>query len=276
MGKGIISTSFLFLNVSGDLMTQEQKLDYLITSLLHEQLRYEGMGIPDDLHEKKRLLRALVNVRPAVSIDAEFLAVQDSYLQQELKEHDVTKVSELEEMQPHLYLWQGDITRLEADGIVNAANSAMLGCFHPCHGCIDNAIHTFAGVQLRQRCHELMLIQGHEEETGTAKITPAYNLPSRYVLHTVGPIIGHQPTQKQQDELAGCYRACFELADQNNLQSLAYCCISTGEFRFPSRLAAEIAIQTVNQCLTKARCIKQVVFNVYKDEDYDIYAKLLG
>ncbi|NLO84077.1 MAG: protein-ADP-ribose hydrolase [Clostridiales bacterium] len=256
-------------------MNQEQKLDYLITSLLQEQARYEGMGIPDDLNEKKRLFRSLVNVRAAVSVDAEFLAVQDSYLQQELKESSVAKLSELEEMQPHLFLWQGDITKLEVDGIVNAANNAMLGCFYPCHGCIDNAIHTFAGVQLRLKCHEMMLIQGHEEETGTAKITSAYNLPSRYVLHTVGPIIGHQPTQAQQGELASCYRACFELADQNNLQSLAYCCISTGEFRFPNQLAAEIAIRTVNECLKSAKSIKQVVFNVYKDEDRDIYAKLL-
>ena len=178
-----------------------------------------------------------------------------------------------------LSLWQGDITRLRVDAIVNAANAQMLGCFHPLHKCIDNAIHSAAGVQLREECHWLMLQQGHPEPTGRAKITKAYNLPCKYVIHTVGPIIPDGiPTASQKDQLAAsCYRGIMACADENGLESVAFCCISTGEFRFPNRLAAEIAVQTVNDYLNAhPDCsVKQVVFNVFKDVDRDIYQRLL-
>jgi len=177
-----------------------------------------------------------------------------------------------------LLVWQGDITRLKVDAIVNAANSQMLGCFHPLHKCIDNAIHSAAGVQLREECHQLMLKQGHEEPTGQAKITRAYNLPCKYVIHTVGPIIPNGiPTEFQKEQLASCYRSIMACADENRLESIAFCCISTGEFRFPNQMAAEIAVRTVKDYLTEHpdSSIKQVVFNVFKDIDRDIYQRLL-
>ena len=256
-------------------MNSESALDRLITALLAEQARYSEITIPKGIAEKKQLLRSLVNVRPAFPVDEDFLQLQDCYLQQELIDRGIVDIADLQEVQPYLCLWQGDITRLKVDAIVNAANAAMLGCFVPCHGCIDNAIHSFAGVQLRQKCNELMERQGHEEPTGGAKMTPAYNLPCKYILHTVGPIIGHKPTKAQCGELESCYRSCLELADNHNLESIAFCCISTGEFHFPNQLAAEIAIRTVKACLQTTKSINRVVFNVYKEEDYAIYADIL-
>lgn len=187
----------------------------------------------------------------------------------------MTSVADLQPLQPSIYLWQGDITTLQCDGIVNAANSQMLGCFCPNHGCIDNAIHTFAGVQLRSACAELMRKQGHEEETGKAKITPAYNLPCRYVLHTVGPIVSGRLTQQDCGLLASCYRSCLELAEQNSLKSIAFCCISTGEFHFPNDKAAEIAIHMVKEYKAQTHSRIEVSFNVFKELDYNIYRELL-
>lgn len=249
-------------------------LDTLIKKLLTEQTQYRDISIPGDLEGRKRLFRSLVNVRPPLPIDDDFLHMQDIYLQGELAERGIVEVNKLEETQPRIYLWQGDITLLNADAIVNAGNSAMLGCFVPCHGCIDNVIHSFAGMQLRLKCHELMQEQGHEESTGTAKITPAYNLPSRYILQTVGPVIQGRPTTAQCEQLANCYRSCFELADKHDLKSIAFCCISTGEFHFPNQQAAEIAVKTVHDCLQTANSINKVIFNVFKKEDYKIYANL--
>lgn len=257
-------------------MNKEAMLDTLITALLKEQPRYKEIAIPQETADKKRLLRSLMNVRSSRPVDDAFLQLQDTYLQQELMEEDVVEADALPELQPRLSLWQGDITKLRVDSIVNAANSALLGCFVPCHACIDNAIHTFSGVQLRLHCNELMEQQGYDEPTGCAKITPAYNLPSKYILHTVGPIIQSRPTAAQCAELASCYRSCFELADHHQLKSIAYCCISTGEFHFPNRQAAEIGIETVTNCLQTANSIHKVVFNVFKKEDYEIYADLLG
>ena len=174
-----------------------------------------------------------------------------------------------------LILWQGDITTLQCDAIVNAANSQMLGCFSPCHGCIDNIIHTMSGVQLRLACHEIMQAQGHEEPTGQAKITPGFNLPAKYVLHTVGPIIDDEVSPKAEALLASCYRSCLELAERHDLHSIAFCCISTGVFRFPPDLAAETAIRTVEEFLRKDTCVQQVIFNVFKDSDLEIYRNLL-
>ena len=224
------------------LVTQEQRADFLIRWLLNEREEYENLEIPVSSAEKRRLLRSLINVRPPILASSEFLTVQDAYLQERLAERGVTRIEDLSPVRPGLYLWQGDITTLAADAIVNAANSQMLGCFVPCHGCIDNAIHTYAGVQLRTECASIMAGQ-EAEPTGSAKITKAYNLPCRYVLHTVGPIIYGSVTETDRKLLADCYRSCLELASAYGLRSVAFCCISTGEFHFPNRLAAEIAIK---------------------------------
>lgn len=257
-------------------MTQMERRLYLIQELLKEQPGYAGLEIPEDEDEQKRLLRSLFNIRMPRPAGREFLAVQDAYLQEETQRKGITDFSDLQPVQEGIYLWQGDITTLRCDAIVNAANSQMLGCFVPCHGCIDNATHTFAGVQLRLACAELMRQQGHEEETGKAKITPAFNLPCRYVLHTVGPIVGGLLTKKDKDLLASCYRSCLELAGQNQIKSIAFCCISTGEFHFPNEKAAEIAIQTVNEYKEYTNSKMEVIFNVFKETDLNIYRKLLG
>lgn len=254
---------------------QEQRLDFLIRCLLKEKEEYRDIEIPADKGEKQRLLRSLMNVRPPVPASREFLKVQDAYLQERLEERGVTKLEDLTPVQPGLYLWQGDITTLAVDAIVNAANSQMLGCFVPCHGCIDNAIHTYAGIQLRFECTKLMAAQGKEEPAGRAKITKAYNLPCRYVLHTVGPIIYGAVTETDRGLLAGCYRSCLDLAAENGLHSVAFCCISTGEFHFPNELAAQIAIQTVTDWQKQNSDQMEVIFNVFKDSDYKIYKRLL-
>ena len=255
--------------------TQEQRLDFLIRCLLNEKEEYRDIEVPADKREKQRLLRSLMNVRPPVPASDEFLKVQDAYLRERLEERGVTKLEDLTPVQPGLYLWQGDITTLAVDAIVNAANSQMLGCFVPCHGCIDNAIHTYAGVQLRLECAKLMTAQGKEEPTGKAKITKAYNLPCRYVLHTVGPIIYGAVTKTDQELLTGCYRSCLDLATAHGLRSVAFCCISTGEFHFPGKLAAEISIQTVKTWQQQNPNQIEVIFNVFKDSDYKIYKRLL-
>lgn len=257
-------------------MTQDERLEFLLRYLLAERKEYADIRMPDDLSEKRRLLRSLMNVRPPVPASMEFLAVQDAYLQERLAERGVTRLGDLKPAQPRLYLWQGDITTLAVDAIVNAANNQMLGCFAPCHGCIDNAIHTYAGVQLRLECAEIMRKQGCEEETGRAKITKAYNLPCRFVLHTVGPIICGSVSKADRELLAGCYRSCLELAAEYGLHSVAFCCISTGEFHFPAELAAEIAIGTVREWQQQNPDRIEVVFNVFKDKDRDIYKELLA
>ena len=265
------------------------RLDTLIKTLIDENPQYSELQIPDDLQGKRDLFRALRNIRPPLPVSEEFLRLQDEELQAQLQEKGIVGLPQLSTLHSPLTLnskpstlnftiWQGDITRLKVDAIVNAANSQMLGCFHPLHKCIDNAIHSAAGVQLREECHRLMLQQGREEPTGQAKITKAYNLPCKYVIHTVGPIIPNGiPTEFQKEQLASCYRNIMTCADENNLESVAFCCISTGEFRFPNRLAADIAVQTVKDYLTThPNCsVKQVVFNVFKDVDRDIYQRLL-
>ena len=256
-------------------MTQSQRRSYLIEKLLQERREYMGVSLPTE-EEQRRLLRGLMNLRPPAPVSGEFLQVQDAYFQERLKERGVTKLEALTPVQPGLYLWQGDITTLEVDAIVNAANSGMTGCYVPCHGCIDNAIHTYAGMQLRLECAEIMRKQGHEEETGHAKITGGYNLPCRYVLHTVGPIVSGTLTKEHEQQLASCYRSCLDLAAENNCESLAFCCISTGEFHFPNEKAAEIAVETVKAWQARHTGELEVVFNVFKDSDREIYEKLLG
>lgn len=257
-------------------MTQNERRIYLIKELLGEQSQYASMEIPADGQEQKNLLRSLLNIRMPALVTSEFLEVQNAYLQEETEKKGITELADLTAIQNGVYLWKGDITTLRCDAIVNAANSQMLGCFCPCHGCIDNAIHTFSGVQLRAACADLMKKQGHEEKTGNAKITPAYNLPCKYVLHTVGPIIRGRLTRKDRDMLASCYRSCLELAEQNSVRSIAFCCISTGEFHFPNDKAAEIAVKTVKEYKTQTGSQMEVIFNVFKEIDFELYRKLLG
>ena len=231
--------------------------------------------LPQGEYAQKRLLRALFNVREPKAASQEFLRIQDEYLQEELRGKGITDIADLSPVAPDVYLWKGDITTLKCDGIVNAANSQMLGCFCPNHGCIDNAIHTFAGVQLRRECAEIMRAQGREEGTGQAKITKAYNLPCKYVLHTVGPIVYGKLTERHENQLADCYRSCLALADKNGLRSVAFCCISTGEFHFPNERAASIAVRTVEEYKRQTGSAIKVIFNVFKEYDYEIYARLL-
>jgi len=257
-------------------MNRSEKRLFLIQSLLAERPSCRKQEIPADSGRQKILLRGLMNVRTPKPIGADFLAVQDEYLQAETAQKGITDVSSLSPIQPGLYLWQGDITTLKCDAIVNAANSGMTGCYCPNHRCIDNAIHTFAGVELRLACEEIMQRQGHSEPTGQAKITPAFNLPCNYVLHTVGPIIQGPVTEADEAALASCYRSCLSLAAAHGLESVAFCCISTGEFHFPNELAAEIAVRTVKEFLAQQTSVRKVIFNVFKDLDKAIYRQLLS
>ena len=256
-------------------MNQTERRMFLIRQLLNEQPRYKDMKIPQDKTEQRQLLRSLFNIRMPGNISDDFLTVQDEYLQEETASKGITDLADLTPVSKGVYLWQGDITTLRCDAIVNAANSGMTGCYAPCHGCIDNCIHTYAGIQLRLECAEIMQKQGHEEETGKAKITSAYNLPCKYVIHTVGPIISGPLTDTDRELLASCYRSCLELAEHNGVKSIAFCCISTGEFCFPNDRAAEIAVQTVKDYQDQTGSDMEVIFNVFKDIDYEIYRGLL-
>lgn len=262
------------------------RLAFLIDCLKRENPRLADLEIPSGMNDRRDLFRALRNIRPPAPVSDVFLRLQDEELQAQLEEKGVVDVTAHNSI---LFghklagigcaVWRGDITRLRVDAIVNAANSQMLGCFHPLHRCIDNAIHSAAGVQLREECHRLMMAQGHDEPTGAAKITAAYNLPCRHVIHTVGPIIQNGiPTLGQQRQLASCYNSIMALADRNALRSVALCCISTGEFRFPNRLAARIAVSAVSDFFEKNpnSSIKQVIFNVFKDLDEAVYQELIS
>ena len=257
-------------------MTQDERLVWLIRYLLNENEAYADTALPADREERFRLYRSLVNVRMPKPISNEYLAVEDDFLKEEISLRGVTSLGELCEAEDGIYLWQGDITGLACDAIVNAANSQLLGCFMPCHACIDNCIHTFAGVRLRLKCDELMSLQGHPEKTGQAKLTPAYNLPSRYVLHTVGPIVQGALTVRDKALLSSCYLQCLKLAEESGIKSVAFCCISTGVFGFPQREAAEIAVKTVRQYRAEKGSDIKVIFNVFGDKDREIYENLLG
>ena len=258
-------------------MNRLEQLRKLNQILLSEQPQYQKQAadFPLKLQSQWRLFRSLVNVREPKPAGKAFLELQDNLLKEMIAEKGITKISSLMPLQENIYLWQGDITTIQVDGIVNAANSGMTGCYYPCHGCIDNGIHTFAGVQLRLECAAIMKEHGCPEPTGTAKITKAYNLPCHYVLHTVGPIVTGKLTEKDCVLLASCYQSCLELAEKNHLKSLAFCCISTGEFHFPNQKAAEIAVKTVKEFLS-AHTEISVVFNVFQDKDYEIYRNLLS
>lgn len=261
-------------------MERLEQIERLNAMLLEEMPEYRARaaGFPREEAAQRRLLRSLMNLRPPMPLSPDFLALQDELLSLEREEKGVVEVAGLPEVPGHpgLALWRGDITRLRADAIVNAANSALLGCFCPCHGCIDNAIHSAAGLQLREECRQLMARQGHPEPGGRAKLTKGYNLPARYVLHTVGPVVRGRVRPRDREELAGCYRACLELAAEHGLESVAICCISTGEFHFPNREAAEIAVETVAAFLQPPTSIRKVIFNVFEKTDEELYRDLLG
>lgn len=260
------------------MMNQDERRLFLIAYLLNEDVRFRKTQIPKDVQGQRDLLRSLMNVRMPRPIEDEFLVVQDEYLQQRIIERGITDACDLQPvaLDERLFIWQGDITTLKCDAIVNACNSQMLGCFSPMHSCIDNFIHTYAGVQLRLKMNEIMKKQGHEEPAGQAKITRGYNLPAKFILHTVGPIIQWEVTEEDEKMLASCYRECLKLAVENGAESIAFCCLSTGVFRFPQQRAAEIAVKTVKDFLITDTEIKQVIFNVFKDEDLEIYSRILG
>ncbi|WP_314810346.1 protein-ADP-ribose hydrolase [Segatella oris] len=248
-------------------MDRLENIDHALKILLKET--GEQIDIPKTLPLKQQLMRALMNVRQPSPPSSGLLHAQDEELSRQREEKGIVEIAE-----EGIQLWKGDITRLKVDAIVNAANSQMLGCFIPLHSCIDNAIHSAAGIQLRCACNEMMQTQGHEEPTGQAKITPGFNLPARYVIHTVGPIIPNGiPTKEQEEQLASCYSSCLRIAEEHGLKSIAFCCISTGVFRFPQKLAAEIAVKTIKKFSRKH--IKTIVFNVFTDTDYDIYQQLI-
>lgn len=261
-------------------MDRMEQLQYLNRSLLEELPEYRAQAalFPQEDAAQRRLLRSLMNVRPPMPLKAEFLRVQDELLRAEREAKGVVDAGALPDVPGHpgIAVWQGDITCLAADAIVDADNSALLGCFCPCHGCIDNAIHSAAGLQLRDECNQIMTAQGHPEPSGRAKLTRGYNLPARYVLHTVGPIVRGRVTRRDRQALASCYRACLELAAEHQLETVAFCCISTGEFRFPNREAAGIAVETVTGFLRRDTPVRKVIFNVFKDIDAEIYRDLLS
>ena len=257
-------------------MDQQIRRVELIKMLLEERPEYQGIGIPVSSKEQQRMLRSLMNIRLPGKISDEFTKIQDEYLAEAGRDKGITDIADLIPVKDGIYLWQGDITTIKCDAIVNAANSGMTGCYVPCHGCIDNCIHTYAGIQLRNYCAGIMEKQGHEEETGKAKITPGFNLPCKYVLHTVGPVITGALTRHDEELLASCYRSCLELAEKNDVKSIAFCCISTGEFHFPNERAAQIAVRTVIEYRSEHNSRIEVIFNVWKDIDYDIYSRLLG
>ena len=259
-------------------MTRRGQIQFLNEALLDEmpQYRREAKRIPVDEENQRYLLRCLMNLREPGALSERFLKAQDELLSREREEKGVVHAAELSPVpsDERLILWQGDITRLDADAIVNAANSALLGCFRPGHSCIDNVIHSAAGLQLREECAAIMRRQGHEEPAGQAKITGGFNLPARHILHTVGPIISGPLTEEDRELLASCYRSCLKLAEENGLNSVAFCCISTGVFRFPREEAARIAVETVRETLQNSR-IGKVIFCVHGDENLRIYQKLL-
>lgn len=257
-------------------MNQEERRKYLIERLLEEHPQYAKMQIPGRISEQKTFLRALMNIRMPGKIDVEFLRVQDAYLLEENENKGMITLADMNEIQTDLYLWKGDITKLKVGAIVNAANSGMTGCYQPCHNCIDNCIHTYAGIQLRNYCDALMQKQGQEEPTGQAKLTPAFNLPSDYVIHTVGPIVRGSLTKEQEHLLESCYTSCLRIAEEHEVKSIAFCCISTGVFMFPNERAAQLAVQTVKQYKEESNSKIKVIFNVFKDEDERIYKQLLG
>ena len=264
-------------------MTQEERLDYLVEQFKIDSVRYKDLRTPEDTAGKRRLLRSLMNIRMPKKMDEEILAVQDAYLKERIRENGIVHLSDIPVSKDKWSIWQGDITRLAVDAIVNAANSQMLGCFVPMHTCIDNCIHTFAGVRLREECNRQMTElrarygQDYEQPTAIPMLTDGYDLPAKKVIHVVGPIVQDRLTSELEKDLGDCYRNTLDLCPENGLKSVAFCCISTGLFRFPNKRAAEIAVRTVEKWLADhPGSVDRVVFNVFKDEDRLYYEELLG
>jgi len=269
-------------------MNQKARLDYLVKFLCEDSIQYKKMNVEDN--EKRMTMRSLMNIRRPKPISSEFLKIQDEFLKQESVEagiitwEEIPTVGEQFRMNckhaDKISLWQGDITKLKVDAIVNAANSQMLGCFVPCHKCIDNAIHSAAGIELREECNHYMNFQKekdryYEEPTGSAVVTKGYNLPCKYVIHTVGPIVPGKLTENQKNDLRNCYKACLQVAVNHGIRTIALCCISTGEFRFPNEEAAKIAYTSIQEFLEyNAAKVDRIIINVYKDVDREIYEKL--
>lgn len=263
-------------------MTQEQRLDTLVEAFKADSVQYKDLQTPEDNEGKRRILRSLMNIRMPRKLDDSVLALQDEYLRERIRENGIVTLSEIPMIRDGMSIWQGDITRLAVDAIVNAANSQMLGCFVPMHTCIDNCIHTFAGVQLRAECNrqmnQLRIRYGrdYEQPTAVPMLTDGYNLPAKKIVHIVGPIVEGRLTKALEQDLADCYRNTLDLCAENGLRSVAFCCISTGVFRFPNRRAAEIAVKTVSKWLDEHKGqIDRVIFNVFKDEDKAYYEELL-
>ena len=262
--------------------TQEQRLDYLVEEFKTDSGEYKDLQTPADPEGKRRILRSLMNIRMPRELPDEVLTVQDEYLSGRAEEKGIVRLSDIPIIRDGLSIWQGDITRLEVDAIVNAANSQMLGCFVPMHTCIDNCIHTFAGVQLRAECNrqmeQLRIRYGrdYEQPTAVPMLTDAYNLPAKKVIHIVGPIVQHRLTPALEKDLADCYRNTLDMCIENGLKSVAFCCISTGVFHFPNRKAAEIAVCTVKEWIAAhPETMERVIFNVFKDEDRTYYEELV-
>ena len=262
--------------------TQEQRLDYLVEAFKAESPEYRDLQVPEDTEGKRRLLRSLMNIRMPREMPDDVLAVQDAYLSERAREKGVVTLSDIPVIRDGLSIWQGDITRLAVDAIVNAANSQMLGCFVPMHTCIDNCIHTFAGVQLRAECCRQMELMrrrygsAYEQPTAVPMLTGAYNLPAKKVIHIVGPIVRNRLTPDLEEDLARCYGNTLDMCKGNGLKSVAFCCISTGVFHFPNKRAAEIAVRTVDQWMAaNPSVVERVVFNVFKDEDKQYYERLI-
>ena len=258
-------------------MTHEEQRIWLIKQLLAERPDAADVKIPEDEQEQKDLLRGLMNIRMPDPISDEFLKVQDEYLTAENAADGVTGLDELTPFgeDERIYLWQGDMSTLAVDAVVNPANSGFTGCYQWLHSCLDNILGSKAGIELRLYCNEIIEKQGHPEPTGRAKLTPAFNLPAKHIIHTVGPIVQHALTRQNEEDLASCYRSVLALADENDLSSVAFCCISTGVFMFPNERAAEIAVETVKAYLNETNSKIRVIFNVFKDIDYLFYKNLL-
>ncbi len=262
--------------------TQGQRLDYLVEAFKADSVQYRDLPTPADAEGKRRILRSLMNIRMPERMDEAILAVQNEYLRERIRENGIVAPADIPEVRDGLSIWKGDITRLAVDAIVNAANSQMLGCFVPMHTCIDNCIHTFAGVQLRAECARQMerlrskYGQGYEQPTAVPMLTDAYNLPAKRVIHIVGPIVQGRLTSSLEDDLSACYRNTLDICLENGLKSVAFCCISTGVFHFPGRRAAEIAVKTVTGWMAAhPGAVERVIFNVFKDEDKAYYEQLL-
>lgn len=263
-------------------MTQDEMLNYLVEEFKADSIEYKNLETPGDIIGKRRLLRSLMNIRSPRHIDELVLRVQDEYLKGVSKENGIVEVSDIPIASDVISIWQGDITRLSVDAIVNAANSQMLGCFIPMHTCIDNCIHTYAGVQLREECNRQMnqLRAKHgpdyEQPTAIPMLTDGYNLPAKKVIHVVGPIVQFALTPELEQDLANCYINTLNICLENNLKTVAFCCISTGVFHFPNKRAAEIAVETVRHWLHEHPVeMERVIFNVFKDEDRWYYERLI-